>query len=232
VKRFFVCVPLGRDMKLTGTEHSHLAVVLRTRVGEKIIVCNGDEFDYVYAAEKISKHDTDLKFIEKSPNQSNPKTNLTVFLALIKPDCLSLAVQKLNEIGVAELVLFSCEFCTQSHKSVNINKLNLIAMQSCKQCGRSIPMRVRFSPDIFAELGKFDTIYLADESLRGGVSAIKAHENSAAVIGPEGGFSAKEHEIWRSMSNMIHYTLGSRILRAETAAIAISTLILHAAGEL
>jgi len=231
MKRFFFRTPLGRDFKLTGMEQNHLANVVRSRAGEEIIVCCGDEFDYKYQIVDIKKHETALKFIEKAPNLCNPCTDLTVFLALIKPDCLSIAVQKLNEIGVTDLVLFNAEYCNVP--KVNLEKLSIMAEQSCKQCGRSIPMRVKQSRDIYTDLKSFDAIYLADENQKTNpIKPNKTQGKTAVIIGPEGGFSAKEHEIWCNMSNILHIGLGSRILRAETASIVAATLILKNMGEI
>jgi len=242
LKRFFVAQPLGKDFELQGQEHNHLANVLRTQTGESIIVCNGDEFDYTYNVVKIAKHSTQMKFLNRAINTANPTKHVAVFLALIKPDKLSQAVTQLNEIGVTELVLFNADRCNVVLRTLNLDKFAEIARQSCKQCGRSKPLTIRYTsaePDV--ALAPYNTIYFADEmtahdcvlkscgsqrdkSINGLPSSV-AHlktQSCAVIIGPEGGFTPNERAKLLKLATPI--SLGSRILRAETAAV-IATIL-------
>jgi len=235
IKRFFVNQALGKDFILQGIEHNHLANVLRLQVGEEIVVCNGDEFDYVFEISNITKQGTTLIFLSKVINDKNPKSNVTVFLATIKHESLSLAVEKLNEIGATEIVLFNSARCNVPIKSVKLDKLKTIAEQSCKQCERSMPVKIRVGK--LSDLDKFDFVVFADETqnrkILCSLSDIPHNvKNVAIVIGPEGGFTNAERDALCAMPSVRAVSLGSRILRAETAAIAATTLVMARLGEM
>jgi len=236
VKRFFVELALGKDFELTDAEHNHLANVLRVKTGEHVTVCCGDAFDYRYEVTKITKNASSMRFIERKENFSNPKVWVSVFLAKIKFDNLALAVTKLNEIGASEVVIFNAANCNVALKSVNVEKLNIIAQQSCKQCGRSIPLKVRITtdePDV--ALRGFDTVFFADELRENelallSVQEISATDKNAVIIGPEGGFTLNERNKLLRVAKPV--SLGRRILRAETAAIVSAAILLSKMGEL
>ena len=236
VKRFFVGQRLGVDITLDGVEHNHLANVMRMRVDDKIILCNGDAFDYKYQITDIRRDRATLAFVSKSKNKANPQTNLVVFQSIVKLDNLSLIVEKLNELGVSEFVPFVSQNSPISPRSVNVAKLQTIANQSCKQCGRSEPLRVHeihSFEEILAELPDFDRVFYADRGEKSRQIHWQDLDNvkyTAVVIGPEGGFTLDEN---LSLSNAATpITLGRRTLRAETAAIACSSIVLHYLGEI
>jgi len=222
VRRFYVNQQgLGKDLVLSGTEHNHLANVLRLKIGEEVVIVCGDEFDYLYKIVSITKSQTALSIAKKWRNAYNPQKAVTVYMGAIKHDNLALAVEKLNEIGVAEVVLFKSAHC--QNVPVKIDKLQAVANQSCKQCGRSIPLKVSGIIG-FDKLPK-GTLF-ADEKTTSG----KIQSADAIIIGPEGGFTDSEREHLRKTSTPI--SLGPRILRAETAAIVGAALLMSKMGEL
>jgi len=236
-KRFFCQVPLGDDLELDGGEHHHLAHVLRCRVGDIIILVNGDAFDYCYRIENIKRNSTELKFIEMRPNTANPRVALTVYMGLIKRVNIELVVEKLNEIGVTNFVPFICERSNFSPDAVRICKLQEIANQSCKQCGRSTPLRVlpvRRFDQMIGELGNFDTAFYADRGEKRDKirrNKLDSGQNTIAlVIGPEGGLTIEENLELATRATPV--TLGARTLRSETASIVAATLVLNRAGEI
>lgn len=225
MKRVFVTsLTPTKDIDLTGQEHQHLSKVLRTTVGENVVVFCGDAFDYEYTIDRMTKTSTHLKFVQKTLNIANPTRHIAVFLALIKPDKMTAAITALNELGVAELVLFNADRCNVAPKSVNLDRMNEIARQSCKQCRRSIPMTVRITTDEPAvALRGFDAVYFADETCEP-IPPLVSGELSriAVVIGPEGGFTPNERAKLAAVATPV--SLGTRILRAETAAVAMAIL--------
>jgi len=230
MKRFFLKDTLGKNLMLAGTEHNHLANVLRLKIGDEIILCNGDEYDYQYKIANITKSQSQLLFVKKAVNEHNPRVDLTVFLAYIKHDNLSLVVEKLNELGVTRLCLFSTERCNISKTSIKLEKLQSIVEQSCKQCCRSFPMQVQFS-DI-KDIAEFDTIVFADETQDSvSIASVKPIGKTAIVIGPEGGFTETERKKIVELKGQ-SVSLGVRILRAETAAIASASIVLSKMGEI
>jgi len=204
MRRFFVEQQLkDGGVTLAGGEHHHLCNVLRTRVGDDIILVCGDTFDYHYKVTAITKNNSTLSFIKKEKNKRNPDVNITAYMGAIKPDALAQAVTALNEIGVSDLYIFKSDF---SQKTANIEKLNSIAKQSCKQCERSIPLRVH-----------------------GIIDFTDIPNDAKIVIGPEGGFSENEKSRIKQMGADIY--LGKRILRSETAIVAACVLAMTEAEK-
>lgn len=235
MKRFFVQEKLGQNFNLTGAEHHHLASVVRCKVGDKVIVTNGDEFDYKYQIDTITRDHAGLSFLEKIKNRCNPSKILTVYLGLIRLENVSMVVKKLNELGVSRIIPFLCERSNIDKRAIDIQKLTAIAQQSCKQCGRSIPLQVG-EVITFNQLAKYvklhDYAFYADrgeKTTRIRTDALLG-QNTALVIGPEGGLTLNENLTLATAATPV--TLGRRTLRSETAAIVASTLILSVLGEL
>lgn len=234
-RRFYVTNKqgLGKDLVLRDAEHNHLANVLRSKVGDEIIIVCGDEYDYYYHIKSIAKSQTALDFIGKKANIYNPKKNLTVYIGIIKHDNLALVVEKLNEIGASRVVLFKSAHC--QNIPVKIDKLRTIAQQSCKQCGRSIPLTiggVLTIDELLKEVSE-NTVFAdekADPTNTESITNLCGESSSAIIIGPEGGFTDAECASLRKAAKPI--TLGRRILRAETAAIIGASLLLSKMGEL
>jgi len=233
LKRFYVKSTLGKDIEITGQEHIHLSQVLRAQIGENVIFCCGDEFDYEYEILKIAKNSTLLKFIKSTPNVHNPKACLAVYMAAIKPDNLNLVVQKLNEIGVRKLVIFDSERSNVSVQNLRLDRLESIAEQSCKQCMRSIPLKVECGKlDCLSGYNKVFFANECDNRKHLGEIITGVDENIALIIGPEGGFTEEERGKILANKNVISVSLGVRIFRAETAAIAAASIILSKMGEI
>ena len=238
MKRFFVNKQLNINETciIDGIEHNHIKNVMRMQVGDNIILVCGDEFDYFATITAMSKGDTKVIITGKELNMYNSMSNVTVFQARVKSDNMSLIVQKLTELGVKSFVPFESEFITSKDKFGKVNKLQDISNQSIKQCKRSIPMSVS---DIMSfakmceELKKYDLILFANECERTKrLNEIVFDKSSkvAIIVGSEGGFSQTEIDKLVSVgANSV--TLGKRILRAETASISLTAVVMCLLGE-
>ena len=238
MKRFFVNGPLEVDGKfnIDGIEHNHIKNVMRMKVGDEIILVCGDDYDYMATITNLSKGDTEVYVNSQEKNIYNPNADVTVFQALVKSDNMSLIVQKLTELGVKTLVPFESEFITSKDKSTKVSKLQDISNQSIKQCKRSIPMKIMPTmtfAQVVKAMGDYDLILFANECERTYKLADLNFESSkkvAIIIGSEGGFSEKEiFELVSAGAKSI--TLGKRILRAETASIALTSVVMSNIGE-
>lgn len=238
MKRFFVDSELNNNSKVSieGIEHNHIKNVMRLSVGDEIILVCGDEFDYLARIIDMSKGKTIVEIIDKTINEYNSTSNVTVFQALVKSDNMSLIVQKLTELGVPNFQPFESEFITSKDKFGKVHKLQEISNQSIKQCKRSIPMKVAeviSFKGVIEKLKEFDEIIFANEcekTYKLFEISLSKDKNIAIIIGSEGGFSSKEIEDLVSVGAK-SITLGKRILRAETASIALTSVVMYRIGE-
>ena len=223
-------------MKLTGDERRHLADVLRARPGDRVILCQNDGTDYTFEITAFDRTSVTLTFVEQHINPTEPDLYLCAYIALLKGDKTELEVQKLTELGVRRIYPFVCDRTVKA--SERSERLRRAAHEASKQCGRAI------IPDIaeigtFAgmleELSDYDSVVFAYEGAYGkGPSideVVRGNEKRIAlIVGPEGGFSDDEVAAaaragWKGV------TLGKRIMRAETAAIAGAAVIMQLCGE-
>lgn len=230
--RFFVNT-IDNIVKIDGEEFFHLSKVLRLKVGDEVECICEDDYLYSGVITNISKNLATVKIINKIINVKNPKVNVTVFQALPKGDKLDLIVQKLAEIGVTTLQPFVSKYCVV--KTCNkIDRLNKISKSASKQCGRSRSLVVNecltFN-QLLNKLDNYDTVIFANETEnKQNTFEINSKDKIAIIIGSEGGFAEEEIEVLKNKATSI--TFGHRILRAETASIVISTIVLYKAGEL
>jgi 16S rRNA (uracil1498-N3)-methyltransferase len=154
-------------------------------------------------------------------------------MALVKKDNFEWAVQKMTELGVTNIVPIICEHSEK--RKLNMDRMKKIAIESSEQSGRGdLPVihPLITIPELFAS-GLPQGGVLPQEKIVFHPDGIpfKQYINSTnqnsfvAFVGPEGGFSPKEIELFRSY-NVPIVSLGTQILRAETAAVAVSTLLL------
>lgn len=202
--------------------------VLRCKVGEQILCLNTDGYDYLCEVVEISKKQATAKILSKEKNTKNPTKNITVFQALVKGEKSDLITQKLTELGVSQLAFFESKFAIAKANNNKLARLNKISEEACKQCGRSIPLEISecisFN-DMLAKLQAYDIVLFANEknTIRN-FDCLKSANNIAIIVGSEGGFDDEEIDKIKS-AGAKEFGLGSRILRAETAVIAMSAII-------
>ncbi|MDR2201890.1 MAG: 16S rRNA (uracil(1498)-N(3))-methyltransferase [Clostridiales bacterium] len=236
MRRFFV-EKINETVFLRGEEHKHLSLVLRARAGERVVLFCGDGLDYTARIDSVGQNETRLAVIEKSSNTAEPPINLTLFFSALKGDKNDLVVQKATELGVGGLRPFISEFTQVKKESLKTDRLNKIALEAAKQCGRSSVPRV-YPPLDFDGLldalkgGGYDSVIFAYENAEsGGLSIDADSKNIAVIVGGEGGFCGREAKAIADAGAKT-VTLGKRILRAETASIALCALVMHGAGGL
>lgn len=235
--RRFLAEKINNDrVVLEGIEHNHLKNVLRLKESDEVIVVCGDEYDYICKIEKISKGDTILKVVDKVENKYNPSSDVTVFQALTKNDNMTLIVQKLTELGVKTFIPFESQFITSKDKYSKREKLQSISNQSIKQCKRSIAMNVLDAMSfnsMIKSLSDYALVIFANETEKTqNLSEIKFNKASkvALIIGSEGGFSDEECAKIIEAGG-VSVSLGRRILRAETASIGLTSVVMCMIGE-
>lgn len=202
--------------------------VLRCRIGEQILCLGDDGYDYLCEVDQIGKKKATAVIVSKTINTKNPRKNITVFQALVKGEKADLITQKLTELGVSKLVMFESKFAIAKANNNKISRLNKISEEACKQCGRSIPLEISDNisfEEMINQLKCYDVVLFANEKSTDRIEAdLKQSQNVAIIVGSEGGFD--DDEIQKIVdAGAKEFGLGARILRAETACIAMSAIV-------
>jgi 16S rRNA (uracil1498-N3)-methyltransferase len=228
--RFWSRTPItGDSVDISDSELIHQwKSVFRYNVGSQVILFDGDGHDYVCLISSLRTQGATLAVIQKMKGGEKAKINVWLCLALIKKDNFELAVQKATEIGVNHVVPVLCE--RSEKKNLNMERLEKIAIEASEQSGRGdvpkIHDVVKLSELLKKDLLPNRAIYFD----LNGISLKEAVKDSdtkdiAVFVGPEGGWSEAEVAEFKKY-NIQAVTLGSQVLRAETAAIAIASLLL------
>ncbi len=236
MKKIFLNEKPDKKIVLVGNKHTHLSYVLRSRIGDKVTLCYCNT-DYICEIISISKSETLLNVLYTKPCETEPKLDLSLFFAIMKGDKNELVAQKCTELGVKNLFPFissNCECRVESFKTERINK---IITEAAEQCGRGmLPLidRVLAFDEVLARLKDYDIIVFPYEreknvSVKTILSKISG-KKTAIIIGSEGGFTAEEANLLIS-ADAESVSLGNRILRAETASIAIVAAAMYEGNE-
>lgn len=246
IRRFFIEPGQIRESSaiLAGPEVHHLKNVLRLQPGDHIELMDGTGNTFLCVIESLDKDEIQTRILAKNREES-PAIRLVIGQALLTGKKMDLIVQKATELGVHTLQPFRADHC--SRQDIKIHKeerWDRIILEACKQCGRPVPM---FCPQltgfeellrlgeasqiklIFWEKEEHQTLQTIFHSPAGEPPALPCQV--LALIGPEGGFSPTEIEKAK-IAGFIPVTLGKRILRAETATIAVMAILQFLLGNL
>ena len=221
---------------IVGENAKHIGSVLRAKIGDLIIVCDGNGRDYECEIIEISKKEVIAKITDIFTNDNEPDIKITLYQGLPKADKMELVIQKCIEIGVDRIVPVKTEHAVvklEGKEEKKLQRWNKIAESAAKQCGRGkIPVvdSLMTFKDAIKEAVGLDGVVIPYEkekenSLKTFAKAFKG-KSIGIFIGPEGGFS--EEEINYAIKNGIKsVTLGKRILRTETAGLVASVILLY-----
>jgi 16S rRNA (uracil1498-N3)-methyltransferase len=236
----------GRSATLGLEETRHLRNVLRLNPGDEIYLFDGAGREFQGEVKAIARDSTEISEIaEVEPKSPESTLSLTLVMALLKGEKFDLVVQKAVELGVTRLVPVNTARADARLRDAadirrKVDRWERIALESSKQCGRARVMKIE-TPVDFQSLvdqpsGEDELRLMFAE--RGGAQLAEAFGDSAsppgavvALIGSEGGWTDDELRQARENGwNIV--TFGGRTLRAETAAIAVTTLLQHHFGDL
>lgn len=208
-------VPLDKD------SFYHLKKVLRKDSNYTFRLVNNENIIYHCHLYK----DNLVKIDEKLDENNELDVDITCILSLIKSDKFELCIQKLVELGVKKIIPLNTSRCVFKLKDTKLERFQKIALEASEQSHRNIVPTID-EPIYIKDLGKYksDKNYLCYESEKSFNNKIENTKSITYIIGPEGGFSDDEYKKivdqgYESIS------LGKRILRAETAAIYITSVI-------
>ena len=240
--RFFVDPSfLNKDfVVLTGENAAH-AKVLRLKAGENVIICDGAGNECNCTVSDVSPEQISLVVNNRMESSTEPSVFVSVYMAFSKGDKFEHVIQKATEIGAAEIVAFPSARCVSrpDEKSLRkkLERWQKIAASASEQSGRGIVPEVlvlNSFNDAITRASNADVPILFYENERATTLQMKLKEKSyhtvSIMTGPEGGL--EEKEVQKAMETGLSVcTLGSRILRCETAPLCALSAIMYDSGE-
>lgn len=235
IRRFFTSPENIRQDTVTiyGDEFLHMTKVLRYKIGYKAIVCANDGIERICTIQSINSNCATLR-IDESRKQDDKRVKVTLYAGLLKNNKLDFAIQKAVELGIDAVRPFISH--NSAETKFSLDRAKKIALESAKQCGSaylSSVLDLQTFDQMLDELSGYDKVLLAYENEKN--NRIKDCKpdgvNIALIVGCEGGFTVEEVQKAKERGAMI-VTLGKRILRAETASVVASALLLDTLGEL
>ncbi|MCG8336816.1 MAG: 16S rRNA (uracil(1498)-N(3))-methyltransferase [Proteobacteria bacterium] len=231
-------ININQQFTLAGEEARHLLSSRRIQLGELIEIQDKDFRRFHASVESISKRDLELLPFKELETVPESPLKINLFQALIKEKNLELILQKTTELGISNINLFPSAFSQRLKKDPQkqLQRWKKICVEACKQSGRTKPPELSYLEsfdkltDLLASLpGDIPTLIFDTGNHITHLGDIKIPTGKInLLIGPEGGWQRGEIEI----ETMLPINLGSRILRAETAAISAVTLLQFLHGDL
>ena len=233
VRRFYVD-KITRETALTGDEYSHAKNVLRLKEGDEIVLLDGSGNAYDAVVNKIGKGEMLCGVVGGRPSDKEAKTPVKLLIGALKGDKTELVVQKATELGAREIAVFSSRFCAAYMNENKLERLKKVAREAAKQCLRATVPHIEYYDSLegaLASCAGYEYKLFACEFAH--ASDFDLHSlagSTALVVGSEGGFSEEEFAAAKA-AGFAGITLGKRILRAETAAIAFLSAAMFELGE-
>jgi 16S rRNA (uracil1498-N3)-methyltransferase len=221
----------GVRVELGAGQANYLGNVMRLGEGSELLVFDGRSGEWLARIAEAGKKRMALA-VERRTRESERVPDVWLAFAPVKRSQTDWLVEKATELGVAKLIPVMTQRTIAER--VKLERLEAIAIEAAEQCGRTrlpaieepLPLRK------FLETRDADrTLYFTDEA--GGAAAGSAFKPGPATIltGPEGGFTDEERAAIRAAPNANAVSLGPRILRAETAALAALAAYMAVAGD-
>ena len=231
MRRFFTDKKLtvGTEIVLDGEEAKHIMTVLRMKPGDELLLINGTGREMTARILNENKGEVRLEAISDAPCPSEPLNRVTLFQCLAKSGKLELIIQKCVELGIA--------------KESKLLRFNRVAQEAAKQSGRGRIPKVGPVQNLNeCDFSGFDAVFIAYEdeekttlkqALRKAFGEEKGKSDeggndTAIIIGPEGGFEPTEVEsVLKNSPAAKSVSLGKRILRTETAGMAMLAMLMY-----
>lgn len=244
MRKFFVDTNQinNNQIQIIGEDVNHIKNVLRLDIGEKIKICDKDtSINYISEIVEVTNKYVDCKILEKAENSSEGNVELHIFQGLPKADKMELIIQKGTELGVTEFIPVALKRSivklSGKDEDKKIDRWNKIAEVAAKQSMRDIVPKVRKVENIkniCNQIKDYDIVLLAYELeennyIKNELQKIKNKQEKykiAVIIGPEGGIDPEEAEMLKQNGAKV-ISLGKRILRTETVALQVSSIIMY-----
>jgi 16S rRNA (uracil1498-N3)-methyltransferase len=219
--RLFVTAPLaaGAEIAATAAQAHHLGAVMRRAVGDPVILFNGTDGEWTARIIALRRGAASFA-VNGNLRPQAPEPDLWLAFALLKRDATDLVVQKATELGVA--ALHPVLTARTNAQRVNLARLHAIATEAAEQSERlTVPAIHEPRPlAVLLQSWPVDRRLVVAAERTQAPPIVPTREPAALLVGPEGGFAPAELDALRRHPLVTLMSLGPRILRAETAAIA------------
>jgi 16S rRNA (uracil1498-N3)-methyltransferase len=218
----------GESIELDPPQVNYLGNVLRMGEGAELLLFDGESGEWLARIAEAGKRQMILS-VERQTREAEIVPDLWLAFAPVKRAQTDWLVEKATELGAARLIPVMTRRTVAER--VKLERLEAIAIEAAEQCGRTLLPQIAEPVALKDVLNTQRTIYFADEA--GGEPAAEAFKPGPALIltGPEGGFTEEERAAVRASPNAVPISLGPRILRAETAALAALAAYMAIAGD-
>ncbi len=235
LKRFFVD-KIEDTVSLSGEEFEHAKNVLRLSVGDEVILLDNSGKEYTAVIYAVEKKQMLLNVVRSEVGEREPNADVCLLFGYLKnADKNEFIVQKAVELGVSKIGVFSSEFSSAYMNENKLERLNKVSKEAAKQCLRATAPKVEYFSNFESALGYADgyqnKLFACEFATESKCDMDCLQGSTAIVIGSEGGFSRAEEEKANGLG-FASVTLGKRILRAETAAVALTSVVMFRLGEL
>lgn len=231
--RLFVrtCLSEGAQVELDAGQANYLGNVLRLGAGSSLLVFDGRSGEWLAHISDVAKKRMSLS-VERRSREAEVIPDVWLAFAPVKRVQTDWLVEKATEIGAARLLPVMTQRTVAER--VKLERLEAITIEAAEQCGRTRLPTIAEPTSLKQMLDDRNAdrrLYFADEA--GGDPVVSAFKGGPALIltGPEGGFADEERTLIRAQPNSIAVSLGPRILRAETAALAALAAYMAIAGD-
>ena len=237
-KRFFVegiNYPEVSEAVLEGEEFVHAKTVLRVGEGAEIVLLDNRGTEYSAIVTKVEKSRLSAHITGAIEGDKEAKTPIYLLIGALKGDKTELVVQKATELGVAKIGVFASRYCSAYMNANKLERLNKVAREAAKQCLRSVAPKVEYFDNFTFALdsaaGYDNKLFFCEFAKKSEADMNSLVGSTALVVGSEGGFADEEYDEARG-KGFYGMSLGKRILRAETCAVAVCALTAYCLKEL
>ena len=225
-----------QNLTLTDAQNHYLRHVLRATVGHKLSVFNERDGEWLAVLTSLSKGNSSLT-VESQIRPAISSPNVSLLFAPIKHDPLTFLMEKATELGIRHIHPVITQRCNISR--VNHDRLIRNVIESAQQCERFDIPTIHPLMNLSKALELWDArvpLFVCQERgevlpIRAALGSLPSKASAGFLIGPEGGFSGEEFAYLKTFSYTQFITLGPRVLRAETAALAAITCYQAIVGD-
>ncbi len=236
-------INLLEPFELKGEEAGHILLSRRMRLAEQLEIQDQNGKRYVCEITELQRKSLVLKPLFEAEIPEEPLVDLILYQSLVKEKALDFIIQKACELGTAKIILFQSQNSQKLPKSPELEKRlsrwNKIALEAAKQSGRLKPSEIGFLDGVPVDLPPETTLVFDTVGTRKSLKSLELPVNESKVpdaatqkhlnliLGPEGGFKKGELP-----ANYPAYHLGPRVLRADTAALAVISIVQFSFGDM